>query len=292
MRPQLYRPVGIILLAVNYLFIGCFGTLFLPIFLWLFPPLLHKLIAQAIHTPALSVLATCVIMTVWASGYVLYALIGYGMIRLRPWSLKAAIAIHWFGLALVLVAVAVVARYDWMLSVATGAFCLLWVGGILYYLRRPRVRWAFDAATAIAKSQPIPSQPPASSIPTWKIVTSVTALFVIGVTVFVLGLMSSVEKSFRSSTAYAIALDRAQASPCVARTLGRPIVAKGFISGNLSTGSDTGEADLEIPVHGPKTGGSLHVEAKEMAGSWIIKSLTLEHSAGQIQLAPTASTCD
>jgi hypothetical protein len=69
-------------------------------------------------------------------------------------------------------------------------------------------------------------------------------------------------------------------------------VAKGFISGNLSTSSESGEADLEIPIHGPKAGGSVHVEAKKTMGLWAINSLTVEHSQGQIQLAPVASPCD
>ncbi len=292
MQPQLPRPVGVILLALNYLVIGCFGTLFLPLFLWIAPPGIHELVSQAIHSPTLSILLTCIIMIIWAGGYVLYALIGYGMLRLRRWSLKAAVATHWVGVALALIAVAVVAKFDWMLSVSIGAFCLLWVGGILYYLRRPRVRWPFDAAAAIAKGQPIPPQPPAGAMPTWKIVTCVLTVFVLGVAVFVVGLFASIERSFRSSAAYAMAMDRAQASPCVAKTLGQPLVAKGFISGNLNTHNDAGDANLDIPIRGPKASGNLHVEAKKTSSIWAINSLTVEHSEGQIQLAPVPSPCD
>lgn len=292
MQSQLPRPIGIVLLAANYLLIGCFGTLFLPLFLWLVPPAIHPLVSQVIHPPVVSMLVTCVIMFIWGGGYVLYAAIGYGMFRLRLWSFKAAIATQWVGFALALVAIAVVARFDWILSVSVGAFCLLWPGGILYYLRRPRVRWPFDAATAMAKGQPVPPQPPASTWPTWKIVTCVATVLVLGVTVFVAGLFASIEKSFRSSTVYAMALNRAQASPCVVGTFGQPIVAKGFVSGNLSTNKDGGEAVFEIPIRGPKSAGNLHVEAKESGGSWTINSLTAEHSQGQIQLAPAPSPCD
>jgi hypothetical protein len=120
----------------------------------------------------------------------------------------------------------------------------------------------------------------------------VVTVFVLGVAVFVAGLFASIERSFRSSTAYAMALNRAQASPCVARTLGQPVEAKGFISGNMNTANDSGEADLEIPIHGPKAGGSLHVEAQKTTGGWAISSLTVEHSEGQIQLVPIASGCN
>lgn len=292
MQPQLPRPVGIILLALQYLMIGCFGTLFLPIFLWVFPPQIHTLVSLVIHQRALSMLVTCLVMLVWGGGYVLYAAMGYGMFKLRLWSLKAAIAIQWLCFVLALIAIGVLAKSDWLLSLSVGTFCLLWPAGILYYLRRPRVRWPFDAATAIAKAQPIPPQPPASTTPTWKIVTCVVTVFVLGVTVFVVGLIASIEKSFRSSTAYSMAIDRAQASPCVARTFGQPIVAKGFISGNLNANDDNGDAELEIPIRGPKTAGNLHVEAKKSGGLWVINSLTAEHSEGQIQLAPTPSPCD
>lgn len=237
-------------------------------------------------------LVTCIVMTIWAGGYILYALTGYGMLRLRLWAWKAAVITHWFSLAMVLVAIALVTKYDWMLSLSVGAICLLWFGGILYYLQRPRVRWPFDAANAIAKREQVPPQPAPGTMPIWKIVTLVATVFVIGITVFVIGVFASIEKSFRSSTAYAMALDRAQASPCVSQTLGRPIAAKGFVSGNLSTSSDSGEADLKIPIHGPKASGSLHIEAKKVTGSWTINSLTVEHSQGQIQLAPIASACD
>lgn len=292
MQSQLPRPVGVILLALNYLAIGCFGTLFLPILLWVAPPGIHELVSQVIHPRALSMLITCVIMTVWAGGYVLYALIGYGLLKLRSWAHTAAVATHWFGLGLALIAIAVVAKYDWSLSLSIGAFCLTWVGAILYYLRRPRVRWPFDAATAMAKGLPIPPQPAASTVPTWKIVTCVSTVFILGIAVFVVGLFASIEKSLRSSTAYTMALNRAQASPCVARTLGQPVEAKGFISGNLSSHNDSGDADLEIPIHGPKAGGSLHVEAKKAFGIWTISSLTLEYGEGQIHLEPIASSCD
>ncbi len=110
MQSQLARPVGVILLAVNYLLIGCFGTLFLPLLLWIAPPGIHELVSQVIHPRVLSILVTCIIMTIWAGGYVLYALIGYGMLRLRRWSLKAAVATHWVTLALTLIAIAVLAQ--------------------------------------------------------------------------------------------------------------------------------------------------------------------------------------
>jgi len=292
MQPQLPRPVGINLLALNYLVIGCFGALFLPLLLWAASPAIHALIAQRIRAPFLSILVTCVVMTIWAGGYILYALTGYGMLRLRMWAWKAAVILHWVSIGLALVAIAVVARYDWMLSLSVGAISLLWFGGILYYLQRPRVRWPFDAANAIAQGKGMPSQPPPRTTPTWKIVTLAVTAFIVGVSVFVLGLFASIEKSFRSSTAYSMALNRAQESPCVAKTLGEPLVAKGFISGNLNSSSETGEADLDIPVHRSKASGNLHVEAKKTSGSWAINSLTLEHSEGQIHLAPVPSPCD
>lgn len=292
MHPQLPRPVGVILLALNHLAIGSFGTLFLPIVLLFAARELWIVIADGVHSKPVGLFLTCLLVIVWLGGYVLYIFIGYGMLKLRSWALKAAVVTHWFGLAAALIALTIAARFDWTLSLSLGAACLLWFGGIIYYLQRPRVRWPFEAATAITRGEPVPSQPPASAVPTWKLVTFVTTACVVCVTVFVVGLFATIERSFRSSTVFAMAIERAQTSPCVAKTFGKPIGAKGFVTGNLSTSTDSGEAELEIPIHGPKTSGNLHLVAKKVGGSWTINSLTAEHSGGQIQLAPVSSPCD
>jgi hypothetical protein len=243
------------LLALPYLWIGCVGTLAIPVLLIVASPAVYEEIAQAVHPRTFALFLTCLAMLIWSGGYVLYGLIGYGLWRLRLWAHKSAVVLHWIFIGITVVAVAISARFDLLLSLFVGISLVAFYGGVLYYLSRPRVRWPFEATAAIAKRQPIPPPPPARTTPTWMLVTSITTAILVGIALFAVGLFSLIEKSFRSSTPYAMALDRAQSSPCIAKTFGQPIVAKGFISGNLSTNNDSGEAELEIPIHGPKVPG-------------------------------------
>ena len=108
---------------------------------------------------------------------------------------------------------------------------------------------------------------------------------------FIGGVFILVEKMFRSSGAYAMALSRAQTSPCVTAKLGVPIIAKGMISGNISESGGGGSAEFEIPIRGPRGQGELDVSATKADGSWTITSLTLVHDQGQIHLLPDPSPC-
>jgi hypothetical protein len=121
-----------------------------------------------------------------------------------------------------------------------------------------------------------------------------TALSIVAVclALFVGGLFYAVEKLFRSSDVYAMTLQQAQSSPCVASKLGIPMISKGFISGNLETSPAAGSADLTIPIQGPKGAGSLIVSAKKVGGKWRIMSLFLDHEQMQSQLIPAMSPPD
>jgi hypothetical protein len=48
---------------------------------------------------------------------------------------------------------------------------------------------------------------------------------------------------------------------------------------------------MEIPLHGPKGSGSVHVVATKSEGKWKIDALTVLDSVGQIQLLPDPSPC-
>jgi hypothetical protein len=104
-------------------------------------------------------------------------------------------------------------------------------------------------------------------------------------------ILYGVEASLHSSDVYAVAINQAQNSPCVVRALGSPVVPKWFVSGNISVENDDGSADMEIPLHGPKGSGSVHVVATKSEGKWKIDALTVLDSVGQIQLLPDPSPC-
>jgi hypothetical protein len=125
----------------------------------------------------------------------------------------------------------------------------------------------------------------------WVQITIALTACVLVIAIFVCAVFLVVEKMFRSSDAYTMALSRAEASPCITAKLGNPIVAKGMISGNISENGANGSADFEIPVRGSRGRGELDVSAIRTDGSWTITTLTLIHDQGQIHLLPVPSPC-
>ena len=97
---------------------------------------------------------------------------------------------------------------------------------------------------------------------------------------FVALIISMVFGMIKSSDAYKLALERAQASPAATAALGTPIREGWFTMGNIAVNGPTGEANLQIPVSGPKGEGDLFVEAKKSAGAWTFQTLTVQVDAG------------
>src|SRR5262249_16651421 len=161
-------------------------------------------IAQAVHPRTLALFLTCLVMMIWSGGYVVYGLIGYGLWRLRLWAYKSAVVLHWICIGITVVAVVITARFDLLLSLFIGMSLVTFYGGVLYSLSRPRVRWPFEAAASLTKRQPIPPPPPARTTPTWVLVTSITTAILVCIALFAVGLFSLIERTFRSSTAYAM----------------------------------------------------------------------------------------
>jgi hypothetical protein len=77
----------------------------------------------------------------------------------------------------------------------------------------------------------------------------------------------------RSSMPYQHAVSVARASPEVTAALGEPIEAGFFVSGNINIDSDSGEADLSIPLQGPKGEAMLYVEAERERRRWSYQTL-------------------
>ncbi len=87
--------------------------------------------------------------------------------------------------------------------------------------------------------------------------------------VFVFSLM-------KSSDAYQDAVARTRADPAVQAALGMPIEEGLFITGNISTSGTSGEADLAIPISGPKGKATIYLVATKSAGAWNFSSLVVE----------------
>ena len=80
----------------------------------------------------------------------------------------------------------------------------------------------------------------------------------------------------KQSDAYKIALARAQANPAVIEAIGSPISQTGIVSGNSSVNGAIGEANLSIPLSGPKGKATLYVEAKKSADTWFFQTMVVK----------------
>jgi hypothetical protein len=102
------------------------------------------------------------------------------------------------------------------------------------------------------------------------VIGAITAMIAfVGVLVFgIFGLI-------KSTDAYQMAIARMEASPVVVEALGSPIEEGLFVTGNINTSGSSGEADLAIPLSGPKENGTLYVVAQKSVGQWSFTQLVL-----------------
>lgn len=87
------------------------------------------------------------------------------------------------------------------------------------------------------------------------------------------GILAIVEGSIKNSGAYTQALAAAQANPQVTSLIGQPVTPGMFVSGNINVNGDSGDANISIPVSGPKGKGTVYAEGKKIAGQWQFQTL-------------------
>jgi Cytochrome oxidase complex assembly protein 1 len=101
---------------------------------------------------------------------------------------------------------------------------------------------------------------------------SIAVLFVAFIASVVLIVFSAV----KSTDVYKDALTRAKAHPAVIEALGSPITEGFLVSGNTNVNGASGEANLSIPVSGPRGKGTIYVAATKSLGRWNYSGLVLE----------------
>jgi hypothetical protein len=82
--------------------------------------------------------------------------------------------------------------------------------------------------------------------------------------------------TIKSSDVYQQALARARSNPDVVRELGEPIETGFLMSGSINVSGDSGNADLKIPVSGPKKSGAVYAVAVKRLGQWDFSALEVE----------------
>lgn len=96
---------------------------------------------------------------------------------------------------------------------------------------------------------------------------------------FVALILLSVTRMMKSSDAYQMAMARTRASPAVVEALGAPIQEGLFTSGSINVSGPSGNADLAIPITGPKGKGTVYVAATRSMGEWSFRNLVVHVDA-------------
>lgn len=103
--------------------------------------------------------------------------------------------------------------------------------------------------------------------PLWKIPLGCFTLFLL-IAVFGGILFTVISASFRQSDIYKRAVAMAQGSLHVREEIGEPIEVGRFISGQLNINGSSGQADLSIPISGPRGRGHIRAVATKRGGVW------------------------
>ncbi len=93
---------------------------------------------------------------------------------------------------------------------------------------------------------------------------------------FICVIVFAVFGMLKSSDAYKAAVARAKADSRVTSALGTPISEGWFVSGNTNVNGGSGQADLSIPIKGPKGSATIYAVATKSGGQWIYTRLTVQ----------------
>jgi uncharacterized integral membrane protein len=98
------------------------------------------------------------------------------------------------------------------------------------------------------------------------------AAFIVIIVTIVFGMV-------KSTDVYKDALTAARNNPAVVKALGSPIKAGVFVMGSINVSGLSGQADLAIPISGPKEKGTIYARASKSAGKWSFSKLAVEIKA-------------
>ena len=104
--------------------------------------------------------------------------------------------------------------------------------------------------------------------------------------IFVGSILVIVFSAMKSTDVYKDALARARADPAVIEALGSPIKDGFLMSGNTNVNGAAGEANLAIPISGPKGKGTIYVSAKKFPLTQFFSGLSGESSVLQLDYFP------
>ena len=109
----------------------------------------------------------------------------------------------------------------------------------------------------------------------WFVPTGCLAIAVLFVA-FVGSIVIIVFSAIKSTDPYKDAFAKAKMHPAVIEALGSPIKEGFFVSGNTNVNGAAGEANLSIPISGPKGKGTIYAKAEKSLGRWSYSDLVVE----------------
>lgn len=136
----------------------------------------------------------------------------------------------------------------------------------------------------------IPVQPQSWVARNWKLLLGLlVALGVLGVAA-VFGFLTLIMSSIKGSDVAREAMARARSNPAVVQHLGTPIEEGWLVSGSVNVSTGSGDADLALPISGPKAKGTVYVTAQKSAGAWTysVMQAAIEGSGERIDLLAPA----
>lgn len=109
---------------------------------------------------------------------------------------------------------------------------------------------------------------------------------IIVVVLLFIGVFYKITDSIKGSEPYSHAFSKAIENEKVIYLLGEPIETNGIGTSNFKYNNGRGEAQLLIPIKGPKGEGSIMVEADKPGDDWIYSELSvvIEGEQGKINL--------
>jgi hypothetical protein len=90
------------------------------------------------------------------------------------------------------------------------------------------------------------------------------------------GIFLTVFGLIRSSDVYQQALERASSSEAVVEALGDPVEPGWYLTGSINVQGASGQADISIPIAGPRGKGTIYASARKTAGRWDYSLLEVE----------------
>lgn len=82
--------------------------------------------------------------------------------------------------------------------------------------------------------------------------------------------------ALKQTDVYKMAVARTKSDSRVIAALGSPIEEGWYLSGHTNVNGGSGDADISIPISGPKGKGTIYAVATKSGGEWTYSKLTVK----------------